>query len=362
MPSTLFTAKTSILLFAILIMSYSSRAQWVPFKVPFGGKVTSLAIDGSSLYAGTWGGGIYLSENSGDQWNSINTGLPANALVISLAAFKGGLYACISTSPGYSSVYSTINHGNTWKPFSMELPSNPYVYSLSILDTCIFAGTNKGIFVSNAQGKMWKAANEGLPSNVYVYAITGNEKELFAGTWESGLYKSIDKGKTWQEANSGLPLHARIYSLAMAGSRIYAGTNGGVFLSVNKGETWSFANSGLSNVFVCALAISENSVYAGSNQVYKRDILAEVNNIQPVQDGIELVPNPSNGFFYVQSNEAEDNITELFITNMEGVEIYRIASAVSSRQVVDISFSSKGFYLLHLQTKKGMNIKKIVIQ
>jgi hypothetical protein len=55
---------------------------------PYGGEVGALAINPntpSTLYAGTWGKGVFQSTNSGGSWSAVNTGLgniDAHALAI----------------------------------------------------------------------------------------------------------------------------------------------------------------------------------------------------------------------------------------------------------------------------------------
>jgi hypothetical protein len=68
----MFTTTTSIL------------AQWVPTKGPYGGEVTSFAVSGTNLFAGTWGGGVFLSTNNSTSWTAVNTGL-TNTYIRSLA-------------------------------------------------------------------------------------------------------------------------------------------------------------------------------------------------------------------------------------------------------------------------------------
>lgn len=54
---------------------------------PEGGYIFTLAIDpamSTSLYAGTWGSGVFKSTNGGRNWEAVNTGL-TNTDVLALA-------------------------------------------------------------------------------------------------------------------------------------------------------------------------------------------------------------------------------------------------------------------------------------
>ena len=76
-----------ILSFSFLALSFEfCNADWVQTNGPYGGYITCLAINGSNIFAGTDGGGVYLSSNNGSSWAAVNTGLTdnyVNALAIS---------------------------------------------------------------------------------------------------------------------------------------------------------------------------------------------------------------------------------------------------------------------------------------
>jgi hypothetical protein len=50
-------------------------AQWMQSNGPYGGNITSFAINGSNIIAGTNGNGVFLSTNNGTSWNPVNNGL-----------------------------------------------------------------------------------------------------------------------------------------------------------------------------------------------------------------------------------------------------------------------------------------------
>src|SRR5439155_1757938 len=64
-----------------LLLATPSRAGWVSHG-PEGGTVTALAVDSASpstVYAGTFGGGVFKTTDGGGSWSAVNTGLPSNA-------------------------------------------------------------------------------------------------------------------------------------------------------------------------------------------------------------------------------------------------------------------------------------------
>ena len=110
---------------------------------PDGGMINALAIDPatpSTLYAGTWGGGVFKSADGGASWSAVNTGLPATdvyALVIDPAT-PSTLYA--GTNGG---VFKSTNGGAAWEAVNTGL-TNTYVPSLAIdpmIPSTLYAGT-----------------------------------------------------------------------------------------------------------------------------------------------------------------------------------------------------------------------------
>jgi len=49
---------------------------------PYAPVVNALAIDPSTPYAGTDGGGVFQSTNSGGSWSAVDTGLSGRALTV----------------------------------------------------------------------------------------------------------------------------------------------------------------------------------------------------------------------------------------------------------------------------------------
>ena len=100
--------------------------------------VNALAVSpngagGTNLFAGTYGGGVFLSTNNGASWVSVNSGL-----------------------------------------------TNTFVNALAIAGTTIFAGTNDGAFLSTNNGAAWTPVNDSL-SSVYIYSLAVSGNHLFAG-------------------------------------------------------------------------------------------------------------------------------------------------------------------------------------
>ena len=136
-------------------------------------------MSSTNLFAGTWGGGVFLSIDNGTSWTAVNSGW----------------------------TYTTV-------------------LSLAVSGTNLFAGTGGGVFLSINNGTSWTAVNSGL-TNTTVLSLAVSGTNLFAGT-EGGVFLSTNNGTSWTAVNSGLT-NTVVLSLAVSGTNLFAGTYGGVW-------------------------------------------------------------------------------------------------------------------------------------
>ncbi|MBN1128680.1 MAG: hypothetical protein JXA71_06820 [Chitinispirillaceae bacterium] len=152
-----------------LFFPSASFAQWVPASnVPPMQPVRSLAANGTAIFAGSEGQGIFRSLDNGVHWTAVNTRL--------------------------------TNHD---------------VRALAISGTSIFAGTNGGgVFLSTDNGATWNVKNNGLTGySVTSFAINGIN--IFAGTSVNGVFLSTDNGASWNAVSSGLTVLCRQQIMAV---------------------------------------------------------------------------------------------------------------------------------------------------
>jgi photosystem II stability/assembly factor-like uncharacterized protein len=174
-------------------------------------------FDGTNFYAGS-NSGVFLSKNKGSNWYSINNGL-RDLLVSSLAVNGAILFAGTS---GYGSVYRTNNQGVSWS--SIIIPnSGSGVSSLAIVGNNLFAGIGSGgMFMSTDNGATWDSVNTGL-SNIYITSLLAINGNLFASIWENGIILSTDSGANWKQVAGGIPSLGYISALGTNGIDLFAG-------------------------------------------------------------------------------------------------------------------------------------------
>lgn len=245
-----------------------SAAQWTEVNTGLTNlNVRAMASDGSHLYTGTEGGGVFLSENEGQSWTAINNGL-SNLSITSLAISGTQVFA--GTQGG--GVYMTEDNGSTWSEANAGLTSLS-VLAMAVSGTTVFAGTwDGGIFRSTDNGANWTAVNTGLPSAPFPvigeFAVSGNT--IYAGDGSMGntcgVYKSTDNGNTWNLMDNGMT-YLCVQSLLADENKVYSGNMGGIYHSADGAANWTMINDGLPVFdYASALATDGARVFAGFSQ------------------------------------------------------------------------------------------------
>jgi len=221
--------------------------------------VHALAVSGTNLFAGTRGGGVFLSTNNGSNWSAINTNLVYNAYVRTLAGSETDVFAVTR-----GCIFQSVDNGANWIARNKGLYYYDN-YSFVKNGNNLFTGTFNGIVLrSSDEGASWTYAGIGL-TDATVWALAVNGSNLFAGTYGGGVFLSTNNGTDWTTVNSGLS-NLTVTSLIVSDNNLYVGTyGGGVFLSTNNGTTWTaISNSGLTNKNIRALAVQGTNLIAGT--------------------------------------------------------------------------------------------------
>jgi len=182
--------------------------------------IRSIVINGPNIFVGTASSGVFLSNNNGGLWTAVSNGLPASSHIYSLALSGSSIFA------GTSSVYLSSNNGSGWGNSGTGLPTSTTAQSLAISGSNIFAsivGTGGGVFKSINNGATWTMTGLSGGTNVYSLAIIGTY--LFAGSLYGTVLVSSTNGSTWTLMNDGLPTNTVITSFAICGTDVFAGTS-----------------------------------------------------------------------------------------------------------------------------------------
>jgi ligand-binding sensor domain-containing protein len=159
---------------------------------PEGGRIQAVAVDPwtpTTLYAGTYPGGVFKSTDGGAHWFRCNAGL-TETRVLALALDPQTPTTLYAGTDGRG-VFQSTDGGLSWRSISAGL-TNRSVYALAIdpqAATTLYAGTYGGVFKSTDGGARWSTTNLGYP---YVEALALAPQPpatLYAGTWGGGVFK-----------------------------------------------------------------------------------------------------------------------------------------------------------------------------
>jgi photosystem II stability/assembly factor-like uncharacterized protein len=239
--------------------------------------ITSLATtpDGSLLYAGTSGGGLFRSPRTLVNWTPVNAGI--SGTIVLTVRIDSRAPATVYAGMDGTGIYRSLDGGATWALRSTGL-GNTVVRSI-IVDpgdsNMILAATDNGVCRSIDGAETWTDSSSGLVSraahSLDIATGGGGSNPAFVGT-DAGVFR-VGVGASSSASNSGLTA-AAVNAIAVepnAPATLYAGTPGGVYKSLNSGGRWDAVNNGLTSVAVTSVAADPSTpstaavLYAGTD-------------------------------------------------------------------------------------------------
>jgi hypothetical protein len=192
------------------------------------GRITALAADGGTLYAGGAAGGVWRSTNGGENWTPVfnsQSDQSVGALAVDPAdhSIWVGTGEANTNQDSYfgNGVFRSADSGRTWQLVGNAL-TNYTIYRLTFDGAGhVYAATNRGLLRRNALDltSPWKTVLKPDPNpanspyrtsfitDVQVQPGTGGQVVLAALGWRggtlptdtlyNGFYESVDGGKTF---------------------------------------------------------------------------------------------------------------------------------------------------------------------
>ena len=169
------------------------RADYMAFNAP--------PTIGIPLYASghpSTGGntGLIKSLDGGQSWERVTTILEPPVDFHAMAISKSDPSIIIGFDSGGRGLFKTMDAGITWD--TLQYPDIVSALAISPNDpNMAFAGTGKGIFVSNDGAKSWTQLEP--YKGILIFALTFDDNGiLYASSANFGLVRSPDLGKTWE--------------------------------------------------------------------------------------------------------------------------------------------------------------------
>lgn len=205
------------------------------------------AKDPGTVWYGTDNGHLEITRNGGSSWSDVITnvrGLPMPARVASIspsAVTPGTAYAAFDRHQwnDYAPyVYVTRNYGATWQRITSGLQSYVHAVREDPRNTAVlYAGTERGVFVSFDSGARWNDLRLGLPHvPIYDLAIHPRDNDLILASHGRGFYVLDDLTplQQWSYA-SGSAAHLYAPMPAIRYNDAFYHEHGrGAFISENK--------------------------------------------------------------------------------------------------------------------------------
>ncbi len=337
---------------------------------PFtGGRVTTvagIAAQPNVFYMGTAGGGVWESDDYGQNWKCIsdkdfkngNIGAmaiaPSNPKILYVGTGDSAPRNTVLTGEG---MYKSTDGGKTWTYIGLGEthiitrilvdPQNPDVVYVAALGHLFAPNPDRGVFKSTDGGKTWQkilyvddgtgaislAMDPSNPSVVYasMWQISRAHWTFSSGGPGSGIYKTTDGGANWTNIshNQGLPtgIFGRtgvavapsspniVYALIQAD---YQGQAGGLFRSDDAGQSWKLVNNSM-DITQRAFYYSEvyvdpkdpNTIYLPNVGLYvSHNAGAKLTPLHlPHGDNHELWINPNNPQIFIEGNDGGATVT-----------------------------------------------------
>lgn len=211
---------------------------------------------------------VSTAATSVAQWVQSNTGIINSAAnqqnINAIAALGTTIFA-----GGDKGLFISTDNGDNWSLSShADLNGSGEIKALLTIGDKIFAGVygGKGVLLSTDSGTTWTAKNSGL-SIKYCSALVAEGNTIYATLDFEGLYTSTDFGDTWTKITSAPLAGLKVTGIVVSGSVILAGTNkndNGVLASNDGGTTWIASNTGITDLDINALTKIGSTIFAAT--------------------------------------------------------------------------------------------------
>ena len=326
-------------------------------------------------------GTILKTTDGGNHWIR----QPSGTFVSPISVFF------IDKNTGYSVgndglIQKTIDGGASWVAQSSG--------TLNWLMSVFFTDANNGYVASGYGGLILKTTDGGInwtshfiginiPLNsVYFtnsktgYAVGGDSygcmpEAINCNFWQSCIIiKTTDGGINWTVQLSQLSDSSRIlYSVYFtdANTGYAVGAGGKILKTTDGGTNWSVQSSGTLEYLQSVYFTDANTGYAVG---YNGMIIKTTNGggfptiVENVsrESTFNIYPNPATNKISIATNTNLQGETTICIFNMNGALLQQEKFQSQNQIELDVSALVKGFYLVKIQTRKGIETKKLVVQ
>lgn len=260
-------------------------------KLPFtkSTNVTSVYVspsDDKTIYAGTYGAGLFVSVDEGATWKSINRSIENNGLNVVLesmhiTAIAETIEKTLLVGTYGDGVFRSEDKGNNWRRANSGTGGTKFINQINVIsnDMILMATNDKGLVESNNDALQWtryqpeadslkddaitcveyvkgyavvgtrefgiwyynpQPWTEWVPSNLRGFGIVDmtvlTDGTMLAYNFDRGLIISTNNGVNW--SNHSLPLFNIKSFVISTGTEYVLNVNDKMYISNNLGDTW----------------------------------------------------------------------------------------------------------------------------
>lgn len=242
------------IIFLIFEGNIFSQMKWEEVNSPYQRTVNRVVnVNDTIMLAGMKSGSIYLSQNSGANWNQIREGSDTDPYpdIEDLVYFRDKI---ILVSVYNKGLLRTTNHGANWETI---LPLTGQLLKIDTT-TVLFAPNSPSpdLLISNDKGATWIKIS--APDMNPTKLCLGSNRSTIFGIFGTKFFASYDTAKTWSLRGDEVPNGIKSFVQAPNGN-FFAIDNKSVYQSLDGGETWVVDNLILENPKLSHISMIDDS-------------------------------------------------------------------------------------------------------
>ncbi len=195
-------------------VSYDHGKSWRAIKTPFGWPSTICLLEGedSTIYAGDFSKGVWLTRDNGETWDSLGMGGYRISSIALSAKDQNAIYVGTESR----GLFKTLDGGVTWSKQKGTFRGNRVtriVVNTTNPSQIFVATADSGLFITANSGDDWQRL-EGIPKDANIAALAFDENSgrlFFSVLYEPYVYIVDSLFTAGEDKNSSVPIDFQLF-------------------------------------------------------------------------------------------------------------------------------------------------------